>query len=160
LEVGINKHSLFEQASLAWEQGDEKKAFELFHQATEQGDENSWLNLGYCYDESIGTKKDKTKAMYWYKRAAQNGDLSAYTNIAIYYASICDFTQAKCWYLDALEKGDKEVALELVKLGLDGKINLSRANILKYLQIIIDAECMVEVSEASQEEARLLLKQL
>ena len=152
--------SLFEQASLAWEQGDEKKAFELFHQAAEQGDENSLLNLGYCYDEGIGTKKDKTKAMYWYKRAAQNGDLSAYTNIAIYYASICDFTQAKRWYLDALEKGYKEAALELVKLGLDGKINLSHAKILEYLQIIIDAECMVEVSEASQEEARLLLKQL
>jgi TPR repeat protein len=152
--------SLFEQASLAWDQGDDKKAFELFHQAAEQGDENSLLNLGYCYDEGVGTTKDKMKAMYWYKKAAQNGDLSAYTNIAIYYASIGDFTQAKRWYFDALKKGDKDVALGLAKLGLDGNINLSHAEIFEYLQIIIDAKRMVEVSEASQEEARLLLEQL
>ena len=152
--------SLFEQASLAWEKGDEKKAFELFHQAAEQGDGNSLLNLGYCYDEGLGTQKNNKKAMYWYKKAAKKGDLPAYTNIAIYYSSIGDFHQAKHWYLDALKKGDKDGALGLAKLGLDGHINLSHVEILEYLQIIIDAKGMVEVSEASQEEARLLIEQL
>ncbi len=152
--------SLFEQASLAWDQGDDKKAFELFHQAAEQGDGNALLNLGYCYDEGVGTQKNPKKAMYWYKKAVQYGDLPAYTNIAIYYSSIGDFHQAKHWYLDALKKGDKDAALGLAKLGLEGHTNLSHAENLEYLQIIINAKCMVEVSEASQEEASLLLEQL
>jgi hypothetical protein len=152
--------SLFDQASLAWEEGDVKKAFELFHEAANQGDKNSLVNLGYCYDEGVGTKKNKRKAMYWYKKAAQKGDLAAYTNIAIYYSSIGNFNQAKRWYLDALKRGCKDAALGLAKLGLEGKVNFSRADILEYLQIVIDAEGMVDVCVADQEEAYLLLNQL
>jgi TPR repeat protein len=113
--------SLFDQASLAWEDGEIRKAFELFHEAANQGDKNSQLNLGYCYDEGVGTKKNQRKAMYWYKKAAQKGDLAAYTNIAIYYSSIGNFNQAKRWYLDALKRGCKDAALGLAKLGLEGK---------------------------------------
>jgi len=53
--------SLFDQASLAWEEGAVKTAFELFHEAAEQGDRNSLVNLGYCYDEGVGTKKTQEK---------------------------------------------------------------------------------------------------
>lgn len=45
------------------------------------------------------------------------------------------------WYKKAARQGD-------------------HVDILEYLQIIIDAKRMVEVSEASQEEARLLIEQL
>ncbi len=152
--------SLFDQASLAWEEGKVKIAFELFHEAATQGDRNSLVNLGYCYDEGVGTKKNPRKAMYWYKKAAQHGDLAAYINIAIYYSSRGNFKQAKYWYLKALNKGYKGAALGLAKLGLEGKVNFSRAEILEYLQIVIKAERMVEVCEADQEEARLLLEQL
>ncbi len=150
--------SLFEQASLAWEQGDDKKAFELFYEAVKQGDINALLNLGYCYDEGVGTKKDKKEAMSCYKKAVQYGDLAAYTNVAIYYSSIGDFNQAKNWYLDALKKGDKDVALELAKLALNGDIKLSHTKILEYLQLVVNAKRTIEVCDSSQEEAHLLLE--
>lgn len=52
--------SLFDQASLLWEEGDVRKTFELFHEAANQGDKSSQLNWGYCYDEGVGTKKNKS----------------------------------------------------------------------------------------------------
>ncbi len=152
--------SLFDQASQAWEEGNTKEAFELFRQAVEQGDKNSLFNLGYCYDEGIGTEKNIRKALYWYKKAAKEGVLAAYSNIAIHYSSIGDFKQAKRWFLDAFKKGYKDAAFDLAKLGLEGKINLSQTEIIEYLQIVINAEARVEVCEDVQEEARFLLAQL
>ena len=149
--------SLFDQASLAWEEGDERKAFELFRQAVEQGDRNALLNLGYCYDEGVGTKKNKRKALYWYKKA---GESAAYINIAIHYSTIGDFKRAERWYLDALKKGDQSAALGLAKLGLEGKINLSHAKILEYLHMVIEAKVRIGVCESDREEACLLLEQL
>lgn len=154
-----NMKSLFEQASQVWEEGKTKKAFELFRKAAKQGDKGALLNLGYCYDEGVGTRKNIRKAMCWYEKAAKTGELAAYTNIAIYHCSIGDFERAKQWFLDALEKGDKETALELAKLGLEGKINLSRTEITEYLQIVINAKARIEVCEAVQEEAYFLLEQ-
>lgn len=154
-----NMKSLFEQASQAWEEGKTKKAFELFRKAAKQGDKNAPLNLGYCYAKGVGTKKDVQKAMYWYEMAVTMGDIAAYTNIAIYHCSVGDFERAKQWFLDALEKGDKETALELAKLGLEGKINLSQTEITEYLQIVINAKARIEVCEAVQEEAYFLLEQ-
>jgi len=152
--------SLFDQAWEARDEGNSKKAFRLFYKAVQQGDSGCYLNLGYCYDEGIGTEKNVRKAIYWYKRAGKNGNSSGYNNIAVYYASIGKFEQAKRWYLRAFKKGNKSVALNLAKLGIDGKVNFPREKILRYLQIVIDAECMVEVCEADQEEAELLLAKL
>lgn len=152
--------SVFNRATLAWEQGDEHTAFELFHLAAEQGDSNSLLNLGYCYDEGVGTEIDKQKALSCYKRAAENGDVAAYTNMALYYASINDFSQAAKCYFQALEKGDKDVALDIAKLALSGHINLSNQEIVQYLKIVIDAKPMVDVCQATQEEAKILYQKI
>ncbi|WP_353572693.1 tetratricopeptide repeat protein [Candidatus Albibeggiatoa sp. nov. BB20] len=152
--------SLFEQASQAWDQGNNREAFELFRRAAAKGEQNAFLNLGYCYDEGIGTKQDKEKALFWYKKAAQYGDLSAYMNIAVYYVSVKDFKLAEYWYKEAFDKGEKEAGLELAKLGLNNNISLTNSNILEYLQVVINAKCKIEVCEASQNEAYSLLKKL
>lgn len=128
--------SLFDQACKAWDENELKTAFELFREAVAQG-------------------------MYWYKKAAlQYNDLAAYTNIALCYKAKGDFKCARHWCLEAFKKGDKSAALDLAKLGLEGKVNLLRVEIIEYLQIVIDAETMVEVCESEQEEALLLLEQL
>jgi TPR repeat protein len=150
-------NNLFDQASQAWDEGNDRKAFQLFREAVKQGDSYSILNLGYCYDEGIGTKKNKRKALFWYKQAAKNGDLSAYINIGIHYETIGNFNKAKTWYLNALKKGEDSSALNLAKLGIQNKINLTLDEIYEYLQIVIKSNWVCEIEE---EEAYELLKQL
>jgi TPR repeat protein len=153
--------SLFEQAYQAWDDGKLEIAFKLFREAAAQGDRSSILNLGYCYDLGIGTRKNPKKAMYWYKKAAlEYSDLSAYKNIALCYAASGNFGEAKRWFSDALQKGDKSAALGLAKLGLEKKVHFSQAELANYLQIVIDADFMGEVCESEYEEACLLLEQL
>ena len=152
---------LFEQACQAWDDEELETTFKLFREAVAQGDRSSVLNLGFCYDAGMGTKKNPRKAMYWYRKAAlEYGDLPAYENIALCYVARGDFEQAKRWYSDALRKGDKSAALGLAKLGLENKVNFFQTEIVDYLQIVIDAKWMVEVCESEQEEACLLLEQL
>ena len=34
-------------------------------------------NLGYFYENGFGVEKDNDKAIYWYKKSAEEGDLDA-----------------------------------------------------------------------------------
>ena len=38
-------------------------------------------NLGYCYEHAIGKAKDNSKAFYWYKKAAEAGDMDGMMNL-------------------------------------------------------------------------------
>lgn len=56
------------KAHEAWGSGDLNLAFELFSKGACQGSDGCMLDLGYFYDEGIGTAVDKQQAMYWYKK--------------------------------------------------------------------------------------------
>ena len=43
-------------------------------------------NLGICYENGYGVEKDLTQAVYWYIRAAEQGDAHAMYNLAYCYA--------------------------------------------------------------------------
>ena len=42
--------------------------------AAEQGDSTAQYMLGFCYAKGEGVAQDKTKAAYWYEKAAEQGD--------------------------------------------------------------------------------------
>ncbi|RIA87771.1 hypothetical protein C1645_695738, partial [Glomus cerebriforme] len=44
-------------------------------------------DLGYCNRNGIGTDKDKTKAIEWYLKSAENGYAIAQYNLGYYYAN-------------------------------------------------------------------------
>lgn len=110
---------LFEKASKAWEEGEVKKAFDLFNKAAIAGDPSSQHNLGYFYDIGIGRNKDRIKAMYWYKKAAKNGEVHSCLNIAEIYKKEENLRRAIFWLSKAVNFGDGDAALELAKLYLE-----------------------------------------
>jgi TPR repeat protein len=156
-ERNHGKVSLFEQASLEWDQGNKKKAFELFGKAAQQGDPSAQHNLGYFYDEGFGVEKNTQQALYWYKKAAKNGEICSCSNIAEIYRLAGNIQKAKIWLLKAVAQGDGDAALEMAKLyiNIKGMDNLTKA--FEYLNMVTRSN---RVTEASIEEAHLLLEQL
>ncbi|RIA88900.1 hypothetical protein C1645_725633, partial [Glomus cerebriforme] len=59
------------------------KAFELFKKSAEGGYVDGILNLGYCYDNGIGTSVDKKRANKLYQKAKINGIISGLIDLFI-----------------------------------------------------------------------------
>ena len=61
---------------------DFKKALSLYRQAAELGFAGSQNNLGDAYECGEGTTKSDVVAAYWYARAAERGEPTAYMSLA------------------------------------------------------------------------------
>jgi TPR repeat protein len=114
------------------------------------------LDLGYFYDVGIGTRSDKTKAMYWYKPAHRMKDASAASNIAVLYKEQSKNRLAFQWYKRSAELGDGDSALELAKHYLSGQgVRRSVPRAKKQLSAAISSK---SITPASLAEARALLQ--
>lgn len=60
---------------------DDVKTFEKYRKAAIMGNAVAMYNLGYCYENTIGTAKDSVKAFYWYKKAAEAGNMDGMMNL-------------------------------------------------------------------------------
>ncbi len=69
----ISSSELFSQGLHYYEQGNLKKAVDLFTQAAEQGHRDAQYKLGECYDNGKGVQKNPEKAAAWYMKAANRG---------------------------------------------------------------------------------------
>ena len=67
----------FARAIAAYDRGADDAAFCQFRRLAEHGHANAQYHLGVMYSEGHGTAHDDTKAMYWFARAAEQGDLNA-----------------------------------------------------------------------------------
>ena len=56
---------------------DMDKAISLYLKAAEKGNTYAMVKLGKCYFWGLGVKKDKDIAIYWFKEAEKEGNLSA-----------------------------------------------------------------------------------
>jgi len=77
--------------------------------SAEQGVVAAQYNLGICYYNGDGVKKDLTEAVKWYRKAADQGDFIAQYNLGICYDNgdgvKKDLTEAFKWYRKAAEQG-------------------------------------------------------
>ena len=62
---------------------DDAKAFEWYLRAGERGYPDAQYNVGWCYDNGVGTKEDPTKAVLWYRKSAENNFQSAIKNLGL-----------------------------------------------------------------------------
>ena len=73
------------------------------------GDEVDQYNLGLCYFRGYGVTKDNTQAVYWFRKAAEQGVAEAQYNLGICYENgygvTKDYTQAVYWWRKAAEQG-------------------------------------------------------
>jgi len=153
-----NGQSLFERAHSAWDRGRVNDAFLLFRFAAENGDESCQINLGYFYDEGIGTRKNKTKAMYWYLKAYRRGESAAATNIGILYREKKKNALAVQWFRRAIALKDDDALYELgnhYRLGLG--VRKSRGSAVQCYKRILNSK---NVTEFTKEQAIQALNEL
>lgn len=92
-------------------------AIKWLQKSSEKNYVKSFLLLGYCYDNGTGVNEDKEKAIYWYKRSANEGnDTTAMNILGVLYETNEDYTQAVKWYKKSAENDD-----------VDGMFDLGRA---------------------------------
>lgn len=80
--------------------------FKLFKRASEQGDHNAFASLGLAYDNGLGTKRDKRKAVYWYTKVFRDGQSIGAANLATIYRDADDLRRAFAWWMRAAALGD------------------------------------------------------
>ena len=89
-----------------------KKAFELFTDAYNLGEEEAIINIGLCYLQGNGVKEDKKEAVKCFEQAAEKCSSSvAYFNLGVCYENGFglekDYQKAIEMYGKAVENGEK-----------------------------------------------------
>ena len=73
-------------------------------------DASAQYNMGEMYYYGLGVETDYVKAMEWYLRAAENGNVDAQFSIGLMYDEgqgvAQDYAEAMKWYLKAAENGN------------------------------------------------------
>ena len=94
--------------------------------AAEQGNaEEQYKLAGLYYFGYYGVKKDSAKALYWFRKAAEQGYLKAYMSLGSIYNSdmaIKDPAKAVYWYSKAAEQGDASSQNTLASIYMNGDI--------------------------------------
>jgi len=73
----------FDEAVAAANDGKFAEAFEAFSALAEQDDARAQQALAWMYYEGQGRKRDYEKAAYWYRKAADQGNITAQINLAL-----------------------------------------------------------------------------
>lgn len=146
---------IFVRAERLRDRGHQAEAFRLFLAAAKAGDKASQLNVGCFYDEGIGVRRNRSAALYWYKRAYRRGDASAANNIGTIWRDEKKPRRALYWFRRAVNLGNDDSNLEIAKHYLRVERDPSKA--IPYLNKVCRSD---RVTETSAEEARKLLKEV
>jgi TPR repeat protein len=146
----------FAEANSQWEAGKLRSAFRLFLVAAKAGDQGAQLNLGNFYSDGIGVKPNRAKALYWYRRAYQQGSGSAASNIGILFRDEKRFNRALAWFERAVNLRDGDANVEIAKIHI---CRNERAKAIRYLKRALRAK-RDDITEGSREESHHLLEQL
>ena len=106
-----------------------EKAFSYFSESAKGQYAPAQNNIGIMYERGQYVQKDETKAVYWYRKAAENGSPDAQFNLA--YSNYrgyednkndihCDEQQAVYWFTKAAEQGHAMAQYWLGNLYGDG----------------------------------------
>src|ERR1700730_9213512 len=157
-ENELRNFDLFRKANDAWDKGDLRKAYAVFRRAALLGDASSQLDLGYFFDQGIGVKRSKKKALQWYRRAYLQGDAGGANNIATIYRDFGDNKKMIWWYKKAAQMGDPDLLLEFGKRYESG--SGVRANLAKAKQYYSRAVSSQFSTELNKKEAKARLQKL
>jgi TPR repeat protein len=100
---------------------DPVRAFELFHQAWEQGCAVAGHWIGYMLQRGDGVRLDTALGREWVERAAQAGCSGAIIQLGTDAEAGKDIPAARTWFQLGAEQGDMECQHRLASLLLAGK---------------------------------------
>jgi len=151
----LNTNGIFVRADKEADKGNLKSAFRLFLAGARAGDRSCQVNLGNFYDSGTGVRRNRSAAMYWYKRAYRRGDPSAANNIGVMWRNEKKYSRALGWFRKAVKLGDDESNLEIAKHYLKVEHNPERA--IPHLRKVCESNC---VTEAGLAEANAMLSRV
>mgnify|MGYP002624631979 CR=1 FL=1 len=80
-----------------------------YYQDALNGDAKAQNSLAWCYDQGNGVKKDPNRAVFWYRKSADQGNMWAMDNLGWSYEHgegvNKDYDQAVYWYRRSAEHG-------------------------------------------------------
>ncbi len=83
--------------------------YDLNIEAAKKGDPKAQNTIGLCYSSGNGVEKNKEKAVYWYRKSAEQGYSIGEYNLALRYHNgegvTQDYEQAMYWYRKSAEQG-------------------------------------------------------
>jgi TPR repeat protein len=119
------------------------------------GNSSAFMMLGFMYDSGQGTRRNKKLAIYWYKRAAEDGDGGAATNLATVYRDSGNAKLEFYWYKRAVDLGDDDALVDLGIRYLSGKgVRRNAAAAARCFSKALRSE---DNCEASRDTARQML---
>jgi TPR repeat protein len=136
-----NEQELFTRAHAAWERGDTRDAFRLFRLGANAGDASAQLNVGYMYDEGIGVRSSRQKALDWYRRAYRRGSAAAANNIGLVLRDKGRYSDAVRWLERARRRGDADSGLSIAEIYL--KLG-DTARAVRYLNQVRSSKSVTE----------------
>jgi TPR repeat protein len=148
---------LLSRACAQWDRGELRSALSLLASAAKLGDCAAQLDLGYFYDLGLGVKRNRERAMHWYRRAWRNGHSSGASNIGTILRDEGQPRRALAWFLKAVANGDPDANLEIAKLYI--KEGWGNAKASQYLKRVVKARPQI-ICEYSREQAIMLLKKI
>jgi TPR repeat protein len=151
----LNTNDIFVRADKEADKGNLKSAFRLFLAGARAGDRSCQVNLGNFYDSGTGVRRNRSAAMYWYKRAYRRGDPSAANNIGVMWRNEKKYSRALAWFRKAVKLGDDESNLEIAKHYLKVEHNPERA--IPHLRKVCESN---RVTEAGLAEANTMLSRV
>jgi len=90
-----------------------KKAMESFIIASNNNDNKAMLVIGIMYANGDGVKRDQTKSIVWFEKAANGGNIHAFSKLGNIYAAKEDYKNAFKWFEKSALKGDNKSAYNL-----------------------------------------------
>lgn len=99
------KHMLFE-ANTYYINNKYEEALPLYIEIADSFDTNHAHKVGYMYEHGLGTAANVDKAIEWYKKAADFGNIHAQNDLALLYLKGGDYDNAAYHYLNAEKDGN------------------------------------------------------
>lgn len=97
---------------------DSARAFELYTRAAKAEHPQASYRVAVCYEIGVGTRRDIDKALTWYKRAAQLGDVSSMYKLGMLALDADQIDEGLSWLLRASDLGEQSSPHALHQLGL------------------------------------------
>jgi Sel1 repeat-containing protein len=131
-----------------------RATFRLMLAAAKLGNSSAQINVGNYYDDGRGVQRNRSAALYWFKRAYRRRDSTAAHNIGCVWRREGKPLRSLYWFSRAVELGDEESNLDIGKHFLHNEKNPRKA--IVYFKRVRPTGW---VSEAGAEEAARLLKE-
>jgi TPR repeat protein len=146
--------SRFYRAADFLERGDARRAFRLFLAGAKAGDPDCQLNLGWLYDSGQGVRKNRKRALHWYRLAYGKGSASAANNIGTIFRDDGRLNEAIKWFERAIQRGSEDSHLEIAKILLLQHDSMSAVG---RLRVVTRSD---KVAVQTREQALRLLRRL